>query len=153
MPDVSRIILEFIEGNKITELEKKWFGSLELNTFPPKTPQSGRRLTTYDFRGVLLITGPILCISFLIFIVVKISKNRKNKRVGNKTVEGSDTEESLSNSLSRSHTNENPLNREGKSDQVTPNDTDIEARDPPDDGHHINIPPQNISDDAEMKTV
>eukprot|EP00268_Persea_americana_P002901 TRINITY_DN10879_c0_g1_i5.p1 TRINITY_DN10879_c0_g1~~TRINITY_DN10879_c0_g1_i5.p1 ORF type:complete len:755 (+),score=106.14 TRINITY_DN10879_c0_g1_i5:304-2265(+) len=155
VPDVSRTILEFIEGNKMTELEKKWFGSLEPNTSPPKTPQSGRRLTTYDFRGVLLITGPILCISFLIFIVVKISKYRKTKGdpLHNKAVEGSKTEESSNNCMSRSHANENPLNREGKSDQVTPNDTDIEARDPPDDGHHINIPAQNISDDAEMKTV
>ncbi|RWR91366.1 glutamate receptor 2.5-like protein isoform X1 [Cinnamomum micranthum f. kanehirae] len=150
--DVSTIILEFIEGNKMTELEKKWFGSLEPNTSPPKTPQSGRRLTTYDFRGVLLITGPILYISFLIFIVVKISKYWKTTRnpSHNEAVEGSNTEESSNNSLSRSHTDGNPANREGESD---PNDTDIEAGDSSDNGHHINITPQNISDDVEMITM
>lgn len=155
MTDVSTIILEFIEGNKMTELEKKWFGSLEPNTSPPKTPQSGRILTTYDFRGVLLITGPILCISFLIFIVVKISKYWKTKGnpLTNEAVEGCNNKESSNNSLSIIHTDGNPTNREGESDQSTPNDTDIEAGDSPDDGHHINITPQNILDDVEMKTM
>lgn len=151
VPDVSRGILEFLEGEKRRELEKKLFSPLEKDPSPPKTSQIFRRLSAYDVRGLLLSIVPILGVAVLIFIV----KERKRLRdlSSNREAETINTEESLNGQLSGSHTNGGSPDGGGGADQVTPNDTVIEAGDPSDDSLHSNIPPQNISDGVEMRTV
>ncbi|RWR91368.1 glutamate receptor 2.5-like protein isoform X1 [Cinnamomum micranthum f. kanehirae] len=39
VPDISRAVLKFTEGEKMRELEKKWFGFHELDSYPPQIPQ------------------------------------------------------------------------------------------------------------------
>lgn len=151
VPDVSRGILEFLEGEKRSELEKKLFGTLEENPSPPKTSQSFRRLSAYDVRGLLLSTVPILGAAVLIFIV-KESKRLRDLS-SNRAGETINTEESLNGQLSGSHTNGGSPDGGGGTDQVTPNDTVIEVGDPSDDSLQSNIPPQNISDGVEMRTM
>ncbi|KAJ8617184.1 hypothetical protein MRB53_013370 [Persea americana] len=53
VPDVSRAIQEFIDGEKMTELEKKWFNSHEPNPTPTQTPQ--RDMSRAQTAAALLI--------------------------------------------------------------------------------------------------
>ncbi|KAJ8617181.1 hypothetical protein MRB53_013367 [Persea americana] len=149
--DVSRGILEFLEGEKRRELEKKLFSSLEKNPSPTKTSQSFRRLSAYDVRGLLLSIVPILGVAVLIFIV-KESKRLRDLS-SNGAAETLNTEESLNGQLIGSHTSGGSPDGGGTDQAVTPNDTVIEAGDPSDDSLHSNIPPQNISDGVEMRTM
>ncbi|RWR91367.1 glutamate receptor 2.8-like protein [Cinnamomum micranthum f. kanehirae] len=68
VPNFSKALLKFIEGEKMPKLEKKWFGSHHPNPPPKQTP---RRLSIHGFLGVILIliTVPIAFIELLIFIV------------------------------------------------------------------------------------
>lgn len=119
MPDVSRAVQKFIEGEKMLELEKKWFGTNEKNPSSPQTPQRYMRLSIHGFIGVLLITEPIIVVTLLIFIIFK------------RSVQTSNIEESPNSSvieMNGGHINEGSDIVAGESDQATPND------DPPEVG-------------------
>lgn len=132
VPDVSRAIQEFIDGEKMTELEKKWFDSHEPNPTPTQTPQRDMILSTNDFLGVFLITEPISVLTLLIFIISITCKYWKTKRcsASNRAVEASNTEELFLRfyiEMNGSHTNEYSHIVQGKSDQATPNVSPLEV--------------------------
>lgn len=132
VPDISRAVQKFFEGEKMPELEKKWFGFHEPNPSPPQIPQRDMRLSAYGFLGVLYITEPISGIALLIFIVVIIFKRWKTTRdsSSNKEVETSDTEESMNRfciEMNGIHVNDGSHVVHGESDQATLNDSALET--------------------------
>ncbi|RWR91362.1 glutamate receptor 2.5-like protein isoform X1 [Cinnamomum micranthum f. kanehirae] len=133
VPDVSRAVQKFIEGEKMLELEKKWFGTNEKNPSSPQTPQRDMRLSIHGFIGVLLITEPIIVVTLLIFIIFKKCKHGKNERSpsSERSVQTSNIEESPNSSvieMNGGHINEGSDIVAGESDQATLND------DPPEVG-------------------
>ncbi|RWR91361.1 glutamate receptor 2.8-like protein [Cinnamomum micranthum f. kanehirae] len=127
VPDVSRAIQEFIDGEKMTELEKKWFDPHE----PNPTPRD-MILCTHDFLGVFLITEPISVLTLLIFIISITCKYWTTKRssASNRAVEASNTEELFLRfyiEMNGSHTNEHSHIVQGESDQATPNVSPLEV--------------------------
>lgn len=127
MPDVSRAVQKFIEGEKMLELEKKWFGTNEKNPFSPQKPQRDMRLSIHGFIGVLLITEPINVVTLLIFIIFKKCNDWKAERSpsSERSVQTSNIEESPNSSvieMNGGHINEGSDIVAGESDQATPND-------------------------------
>ncbi|KAJ8617167.1 hypothetical protein MRB53_013353 [Persea americana] len=150
VPNVSRAILEFLEGEKMPELEKKWFGFDEPNHFLPQIPQRNWRLSTKGLLGVLLITEPISVVALLVFIISIMFKYWKSPRnsSSNRAVEEGDTEESsniVNIEINGSHINEDSNDGEGESDQATLNDSALEVEAALNDHSHSDVAFQNIS--------
>lgn len=129
MPNFSKALLKFIEGEKMPKLEKKWFGSHHPNPPPKQTP---RRLSIHGFLGVILITVPIAFIELLIFIVFNKFKCWKTGRSlpCNSVIEASNTEEVFNSSdieMNGSRVNESSHIVEVGSDQTTPTDNPLEV--------------------------
>ncbi|XXG58316.1 hypothetical protein AAC387_Pa04g0656 [Persea americana] len=128
--DVSRAVLNFTEGERVHELEKKWFGSQEPNPSPTQMPYRDIRLSTYDFRGVLLITESITGISLLIFIVVAIFRRWQTTR--DPSSNGAIVVDNIEEYSNRFYAemNGNPINEGNhvvviESHQATQNDNDL----------------------------
>ncbi|KAJ8617183.1 hypothetical protein MRB53_013369 [Persea americana] len=132
VPDVSRAVQKFIEGEEMLELEKKWFGSNEKIPSSPQTPQRDKRLSIHGFIGVLLITEPIIVLTLLIFIIFKKCKYWKNEEnpSSERLVQASYIEESSNRSvieMNGGHINEGSDIVAGESDQATPSDDPLEV--------------------------
>ncbi|XP_043710257.1 glutamate receptor 2.7-like [Telopea speciosissima] len=65
--DVSRAILNVTEGDKMTQIEKMWFG--DTNCPDSSTTITSGSLTVKSFWGLFLITGTISFIAFLAFLI------------------------------------------------------------------------------------
>ncbi|XXG58320.1 hypothetical protein AAC387_Pa04g0659 [Persea americana] len=74
--DVSDGVVKFKEGEMMSKLEKKWFGSYEPN---PSSTQMPQQLSLPDFYGVIVITIPITLLAFFGFIVSKCRKTNLNR--------------------------------------------------------------------------
>ncbi|OVA06414.1 Ionotropic glutamate receptor [Macleaya cordata] len=76
VPDVSRAILNVTEGDKMTRIEKAWFGNQE--SCPDPNPMvSSNRLSLDSFWGLFLIAGLSSTLALLIFSVIFLYEHRK----------------------------------------------------------------------------
>uniref|UniRef100_A0A1D1Y6Y1 Glutamate receptor n=1 Tax=Anthurium amnicola TaxID=1678845 RepID=A0A1D1Y6Y1_9ARAE len=72
--DLSRVILNMTEGNKMSEIQKKWFG--DQNTCPEKDKDISMNILDFKrFWGLFFITGTASTTSLLIFIAAFSYKN------------------------------------------------------------------------------
>lgn len=141
MHDVSRGVLNFTEGERVHELEKKWLGSQEPNPSPTQISYRDIRLSTYDFRGVLLITESVTGISLLIFTVVAIFRHWKTAR--DPSSNGAIVVDNIEEYSNRfySEMNGNPINEGNhvvviESHQATLTDYDLVVDDTLNEGSH-----------------
>lgn len=132
MHDVSRAVLNFTEGERVHELEKKWFGSQEPNPSPTQIPYRDMRLSTYGFRGVILITESITGFVVLIFIVVNIFRHWQTAR--DPSSNGAIVVDNIEEYSNRFYAemNGNPINEGNRvvviqRDQATQNDNDLQV--------------------------
>lgn len=74
--DISDGVVKFKEGEMMSRLEKKWFGSYKQN---PSSTQMPQQLSVRDFRGIIVITIPMTLFAFFGFIISKCRKTNLNR--------------------------------------------------------------------------
>ncbi|XP_047342747.1 glutamate receptor 2.8-like [Impatiens glandulifera] len=73
--DVSRALIKVIEGDKILDLQRKWFGSATCVGSSNGTPSSSN-LSLKSFEGLFIITGTISGLCLVIYLAKYIIQNR-----------------------------------------------------------------------------
>ncbi|XP_047340874.1 glutamate receptor 2.8-like [Impatiens glandulifera] len=73
--DVSRSLINIIEGNQLLDLQNKWFGSSTCVGSSNGTPSSGS-LTLNSFKGLFIITGTITGLCLVVYLGNYIFQNR-----------------------------------------------------------------------------
>ncbi|KAK1293438.1 Glutamate receptor 2.8 [Acorus calamus] len=72
--DVSRAILNVIEGDKMSGIEKKWFG--DLTTCPSEGGTVSSDSLSFDsFWGLFLITGTTTALALIVSLILYICEN------------------------------------------------------------------------------
>eukprot|EP00268_Persea_americana_P029353 TRINITY_DN2838_c0_g1_i5.p1 TRINITY_DN2838_c0_g1~~TRINITY_DN2838_c0_g1_i5.p1 ORF type:complete len:521 (-),score=90.08 TRINITY_DN2838_c0_g1_i5:277-1839(-) len=143
VPDISRAVQKFIEGEKMLELEKKWFA------FHNQIPQRDMRLSIGGFLGILLITEPISLVALLIFIILTTCKFWKSKRSPscNRAVEASYIEYFFKRvfieTMNGNHADEGSHIVKGECDLATPNGIPLKVVVMENDCCHVEIDVQN----------
>ncbi|XP_058113153.1 glutamate receptor 2.8-like [Magnolia sinica] len=138
VPHISRAILELTEGDKMFELEQKWFRRCKTSPDPHQTPVVPNKISLHSFRGILLITELTSGVALFIFIILFIYK-RKTTRHGNDSssqtsfVGPRNSREALGNcsiEITANHTNEEDsnVNRERERDLRRPEDGQLDER-------------------------
>ncbi|KAF8019805.1 hypothetical protein BT93_G0484 [Corymbia citriodora subsp. variegata] len=74
VPDISRAILNVIEGNNMTEIEKAWFTS-ETNCLDSTSSISSNSLGLDSFWGLFLIAGAVAVLALLIYMIRFVKRN------------------------------------------------------------------------------
>ncbi|XP_058113824.1 glutamate receptor 2.8-like isoform X2 [Magnolia sinica] len=84
VPDISRAVMNFSEGEKMFEMEKKWFGD---QTTCPDTgsPISNKSLPLYSLRTIYIITGVASAISLSVYFIRRLYKRRRLGMLGSKS--------------------------------------------------------------------
>ncbi|KAM0943354.1 putative solute-binding protein family 3/ domain of MltF [Dioscorea sansibarensis] len=72
--DISKEILNIIEGDAMEEIERKWFGDLKACSINANTVNSAN-LTFQSFSGLFIITGVASTFALVIFSALFLSKN------------------------------------------------------------------------------
>ncbi|RWR91371.1 glutamate receptor 2.5-like protein isoform X1 [Cinnamomum micranthum f. kanehirae] len=132
VPDVSRAVQKFIEGEKKPELENKWFGYNEPNPPPPQNCERNTRLSLHAFLGVFIISELIpLTIAIISFVFNKCRFwKTKCSPSSDEAVEARQIEELFNRFYAEM--NGSPINQgshivQGESNQATPNDSPLEV--------------------------
>ncbi|KAF8034550.1 hypothetical protein BT93_C0767 [Corymbia citriodora subsp. variegata] len=74
VPDISRAILNVIEGPNMTEIEKAWFTS-ETNCLDSTSSISSNSLGLDSFWGLFLIAGAVAVLALLIYMIRFVKRN------------------------------------------------------------------------------
>ncbi|KAL6001843.1 hypothetical protein ACLOJK_040407 [Asimina triloba] len=75
VPDISRAVLNFTQGDKMLEIEKKWFG--DQTKCADEAHATSLRLPLYSLRSIFIITAAAAAVLLLIYLV-KLFYRRKH---------------------------------------------------------------------------
>ncbi|RWR91359.1 glutamate receptor 2.7-like protein [Cinnamomum micranthum f. kanehirae] len=75
VPDISRAVLNFTEGDKMSRLEKEWFG--DQTTCPDSdSPVDNKRLPLYSLRSIFIIAGFASALAFIVYLMQHLYETR-----------------------------------------------------------------------------
>ncbi|XP_058113150.1 glutamate receptor 2.8-like [Magnolia sinica] len=84
VPDISRAVMNFSEGEKMFEMEKKWFG--DQTTCPEAgSPISNKSLTLYSLRTIYIITAVASAIALSVYFICRSYKRGSMGMLRSKT--------------------------------------------------------------------
>lgn len=75
VPDISRAILNVTEGDRMSSIERKWFGDQTI--CPTDTPFTSNSLNFRSFGGLFLITGCVSFLALIAFLITFLYKERE----------------------------------------------------------------------------
>ncbi|XXG58339.1 hypothetical protein AAC387_Pa04g0668 [Persea americana] len=75
VPDISRAVLNLTEGEKMSSLEKLWFG--DQTTCPDSdSPVDNKRLPLYSLRSIFITAGSASALAFIVYLMQHLYETR-----------------------------------------------------------------------------
>ncbi|KAJ8617186.1 hypothetical protein MRB53_013372 [Persea americana] len=75
VPDISRAVLNFTEGDKMSSLEKDWFGD-QRTCLDSDSPVDNKRLPLYSLRSIFIMAGSASALAFIVYLMQHLYETR-----------------------------------------------------------------------------